>query len=255
MKPSGKASGRARGAGPRIDQQPAFVVHAIPWRETSLILDVLTRDHGRIALVARGAKRPTSQFRGLLAPFNLLAVSWAGQGDVKSLVRVEWLGGSAPVRGDALLVAFYLNELVVRLVARGDPHPALFGAYVEALRALAMSGSGRGAGRDAALRGFELDLLHEIGYGIVFDREAGGGDVDPGAWYRVDPDAGPRRTDPTLDRDAVRGASLIALEQRAFGEPGAADDARRVLRQVIGYHLGGRPLNTRRILNELRQLS
>jgi DNA repair protein RecO (recombination protein O) len=243
-------AGRGRGGGPRIDQQPAFVVHAIPWRETSLIIDALTRDHGRVALVARGAKRPTSQFRGLLAAFNSLAISWSGQGEVKSLVRVEWLGGLAPVRGDGLLLAFYLNELIVRLVARGDPHPALFGAYVQALQALA----GGGTGRDQALRNFELDLLHEIGYGITFDRAADGVPVDSAAWYRVDPGAGPRRADPTLDRDAVRGTSLLALERRAFGDAVVADDARRVLRQLIGYHLGGRPLNTRRILTELRRL-
>ncbi|HUN90800.1 MAG TPA: DNA repair protein RecO [Burkholderiaceae bacterium] len=240
----------ARGAGPRVEQQPAFVVHAVPWRETSLIVDALTRDHGRVSLVARGAKRPTSQFRGLLGAFNSLSISWSGRGEVKSLVRVDWLGGLAPVRGDGLLVAFYLNELIVRLLARGDPHPALFGAYVQALRSLAAGGPGR----DGALRSFELDLLHEIGYGIVLDRTPDGEAVDPAARYRVDPTAGPLRVQGDAGGEAVRGASLTAIEKRRFDDPIVAEDARRLMRQLIGYHLGGRPLNTRRILLDLRQL-
>src|SRR5262245_40157281 len=121
----------------RIDQQPALVLHAYPWRETSLIVETFTRDHGRMALVARGAKRPTSQFRGLLAPVAPLLLSWSGRSEIKSLVRAEWCGGLAPMRGEALLAGFYLNELLVRLLARADAHELLFARYIGALAALA----------------------------------------------------------------------------------------------------------------------
>jgi len=135
-----RAPVRRYAAALRIEEQPGFVLHTYPWRESSLIVEALTRDHGRVALVARGAKRPTSQFRGLLSPFCPLQLSWSGRNDIKSLIRVEWGGGLAPLRGGGLLAAFYLNELLVRLLARADPHEALFLAYARALHALARDG-------------------------------------------------------------------------------------------------------------------
>ncbi len=119
-----------------------------------MVVETFTREFGRVAVVARGAKRPTSQFRGLLSPFNPIALSWSGRNEIKTLVRAEWLGGMQPLRGDSLLAAFYANELLVRLLARGDAHPQTFGSYVELLRSLT-----RNARHDAALRTFELDLL------------------------------------------------------------------------------------------------
>jgi DNA repair protein RecO (recombination protein O) len=237
----------------RVDQQPAFVLHSYPWRETSLIVDVLTRDHGRMALVARGAKRPTSQFRGLLAPFAPIAVSWSGRAEIKSLVRAEWVGGLAPLRGDELLSAFYLNELLVRLLARGDPHEALFFSYARALRDLSLDT----ARQHRALRGFELDLLREIGVAPSFDAALDGADIDPSAWYRVDPEQGVLRVAEPAAGNAgycVRGRTMQALARRDLDAIAQAADARALLRQLIGYHLRGRPLNTQRILADLRKL-
>jgi DNA repair protein RecO (recombination protein O) len=250
---------RARGAEARIEQQPGFVLHAYPWRETSLIIDTLTRDYGRVALVARGAKRPTSHFRGLLVPFSPLALSWSGRAEVKSLTRAEWLGGLAPLRGDELLSAFYLNELLVRLLARGDPHETLFMIYARTLRALSLEGEER----DGALRSFELDLLREIGYAPAFDVAGDGTQVDPGAWYRVTREQGLERAAAAWqDRGAaspgaeltVRGSTVLALARRDFSDPQCCAEARGLLRHLIGYHLNGKPLNTRRILMDLRQL-
>jgi DNA repair protein RecO (recombination protein O) len=243
----------------RVELQPGFVLHAYPWRETSLIVEALTRDFGRVPLVARGAKRPTSQFRGLLAPFCPLALSWSGRNEVKSLVRVEWCGGLAPLRGDALLAAFYLNELLVRLIARGDPHERLFSSYVRALHALA-GAADAGADRQAALREFELDLLRETGYAPAFDRCSDGAAIDPGARYRIDGQRGVRRVWPDADDDQapgalqVSGAAVLALARRDFSDPRAANEAKAVLRHLLGYHLNGKPLNTRRILQDLREL-
>ena len=234
----------------RVDQQPAFVLHTYPWRETSLIVEALTRDHGRVALVARGAKRGTSQLRGLLSPFSALAVGWSGRGEVKTLIRAEWTGGLVPLRGDALLAGFYLNELLVRLLARGDAHPALFGAYARALRALA----GDEARLDLALRRFEFELLREIGYLPALDTCADGGAIAPQERYRVDPQRGLVAAEHGSDAIGISGAAALAMAAGDFAQPGVAADARTMLRLIIRYHLDGRPLNTRRILQDLREL-
>jgi DNA repair protein RecO (recombination protein O) len=241
---------RRRTGDQRVDQQPGFVLHSTPWRETSLVVEVFTRDFGRVALVARGAKRPTSQFRGLLSPFSPLALGWSGRNDVKSLVRVEWLGGLAPLRGDGLLAAFYLNELLVRLLPRGDAHAPLFASYVQTLRDL----EHEGASREGLLRSFELDLLREMGYAPALDHGADGRPIEPARWYRVDAQQGLVATEGAIDDLCVRGTSVIALARRDLAQPQAAADSKVLLRQLIRYHLNGQPLNTRRILQDLRRL-
>ncbi|MCA3220986.1 MAG: DNA repair protein RecO [Burkholderiales bacterium] len=246
---AGGRRGRRTGGNDRVDQQPGFVLHSYPWRETSLIIEAFTRDHGRMALVARGAKRPTSQLRGLLDPFCPLALSWSGRNEIKSLVRVEWLGGLAPLRGDGLLAAFYLNELLVRLMIRADAHEHLFAAYIGALRALAQDG----ADQQSILRGFELDLLREIGYLPPLDHAAEGEPIEPARWYHVDSQRGWVATD-APDALSVQGATLRAMAARDFRLGRTAAQSKSLLRQLIRYHLNGQPLNTRRILQDLRAL-
>lgn len=244
MSEAARPSRRRGSSDTRIDQQPGFVLHTYAWRETSLILEVFSRDHGRVALVARGAKRPTSQFRGLLSPFCPLALSWSGRGEVKSLVRLEWLGGMVPLRGEALLAAFYVNELLVRLLARGDAHPALFGAYVEVLRQLAQEG----ATQEAGLRAFELDLLAEIGYGLPPEFAAEPHVLRGGQLVPVS------RTGLHDEELVVSARCLAAMSRKDFSDPRTATEAKGALRGLIRYHLGERPLNTRRILHDLKSL-
>lgn len=236
----------------RIDHQPGFVLHSYAWRETSLIVEAFTHEFGRIAVVARGAKRPTSQFRGLLSPFNPIALSWSGRNEIKTLVRAEWLGGLQPLRGDSLLAAFYANELLVRLLARGDAHPRTFGSYVELLRALT-----RSARHDAALRTFELDLLQDIGYAVPLDRCSEGSLIDARAQYAFADGHGARRVDANINRQidgVVSGDTLIAMAARDFQNPRVVSESKTLLRQLIRFHLDGKPLNTRRILQDLKQL-
>jgi DNA repair protein RecO (recombination protein O) len=238
----------------RVDHQPAFVLHAYPWRETSAVVETLTRDYGRMALVARGAKRPTSQFRGILMPFSPLSISWSGRGELKTLVRAEWQGGLAPLRGDGLLKAFYLNELLVRLLPRADAHPGLFGSYLVTLAQLARAG----AEGETALRGFELDLLRELGVAPSFDACVDGDAVDPQGIYLADFERGFRRAtdlNSHADPDALSGATLIALARHDFSDSRTLPAARALLRRLIGYHLDGKPLNARRILMDLRSMS
>jgi DNA repair protein RecO (recombination protein O) len=237
---------RRRGPEHRIEQQPAFVLHTTPWRETSLVVEVYSRDHGRLALAARGAKRPTSQFRGLLSPFCPLSVSWTGRGEVKTLMRAEWLGGMVPLRGEALLAGFYVNELMVRLLPRADPHERLFGAYVEVLRGLAQEEERH----DALLRCFELELLAQIGYGLALEQSEADHD-----WVLRGGHLQPlRAAEPANDSPVISAATVRALAARDFRDAQAAAQAKGVLRSLIRYHLGERPLNTRRILQDLKSL-
>jgi len=246
-----RRTARKRPTDVRVDHQPGFVLHSYPWRETSLVVEFFSREFGRVALVARGAKRPTSQFRGLLSPFNPLAVSWSGRNDIKMLVRAEWLGGMQPLRGDALLAAFYANELLVRLLARLDPHERLFGSYVGLLQSLSHEKR-----HDAVLRIFELDLLQDIGYEVPLDRCAEGEPIDADVQYLFGIGQGAQRLErgDADDGSLVSGRTLLAMAARRFDDERVAAEAKALLRRVIRYHLGGKPLNTRRILQDLRQL-
>jgi DNA repair protein RecO (recombination protein O) len=154
----------------RHDHQPAYVLHSYPFRETSLVVETFTRDHGRVALVARGARRPRSVLRGVLMAFQPLLVSWTGRSELHTLVAAEREGGYAPLKGDALICGFYLNELLLRLLLRDDPHEQLYTAYRDALAEL-VSADDQGA----VLRRFELSLLGELGYAVLLDREADSG--------------------------------------------------------------------------------
>lgn len=145
---------------PRVNDVSAWLLHAAPWRETSQLLQVFTRDHGVVALVAKGSKRPYSALRAVLHAFQPLNISWAGSGEVRNLVRAE-LAGMLALGGKSFMSAWYLNELVLRLLPREDPHPLLFDAYSTALRQLVQAPA-----QAAALRRFEWVLLQEAGYGV-----------------------------------------------------------------------------------------
>ncbi|MGE6914723.1 DNA repair protein RecO [Achromobacter kerstersii] len=145
---------------PRVQDRPGFMLHATAWRETSLIVQTFSRDHGCVAMVAKGAKRPYSLLRPVLSAFQPLLLSWTGNGDVKTLTRAE-IAGIRPLTGTALMSAWYMNELLLRLLPREDAHPLLFDAYDMALQQL--SNGTRAAG---ALRRFEWTLLRETGYGV-----------------------------------------------------------------------------------------
>lgn len=253
----GRPRARSSRGDARVDHQPGVVLHSYAWRETSLIIEVFTRDYGRMALVARGAKRPTSQFRGLVSPFAPLALSWAGRGETRNLVRAEWVGGLAPLRGQALIAAFYANELLVRMLARADPHELLFAHYLQLLRELGADGTGR---PDVALRGFELELLREVGYAVPLDRCVDGETIDAAAQYLFRAESGAQRVggaagDAGSDGIArMAGSTLLAMARGEFAEPAVAAEAKALLRQLIRYHLDGKPLNTRRILLDLHEL-
>jgi len=145
----------------RVQDSAAYVLHATPWRETSLVVQIFAREQGSVALVAKGAKRPYSTLRPILQAFQPLQLSWSGAGEVKTMIRAE-SAGLHPLPGSALMSAWYMNELLLRLLPREDAHPQLFDAYEQALRRLAAGDWAAGA-----LRCFEWTLLQETGYGIA----------------------------------------------------------------------------------------
>ncbi len=242
----------------------AYVLHQYDWSESSQIVDLFTRDAGRVVVAARGAKRPTSQLRAVLMPFQRLAVAVSGaardeaSAEVRNLRSAEWAGGM-PVRGgDALLAGFYLNELLLRLLARDDPHPQLWDAYAATLGHLGT------AAEAPALRAFELVLLAETGHLPDLSRVTSTAEgVATGRHYLLRPEAGLANagadTPGGLDgavwaslHSAVVARDLEALRAACAGCEGAL---RRQLRQCLAYHLAGATLHTRELVRDLQTLT
>jgi DNA repair protein RecO (recombination protein O) len=242
----------SRVAAQRRDNQPAFVLHAYPYRETSLIVEAFTPEYGRVAMVARGAKRPRSELRGLLQGFQPLLLCWSGEHELKTLQKAEWRGGLPKVGGSALFCGFYLNELLLKLVPREDPHPQLFADYEMALADLA-------GGHDQAtvLRRFEVRLLAAMGYALPLVREADtGSPVDPAARYHYAFDRGPRLTAPDAGPrlPVVRGTTLIALAEQVYPDAATAVEAKRLMRDVLDHYLEQRGVESRRVVQDLQAL-
>lgn len=236
----------------RIDGAAAFLLHAHPYSETSLVLDVFAREHGRLPLLARGARRPRSALRGVLLSFQPLELGWFGGGEVKTLARAEWQGGLPLLTGKALLLGYYLNELLIRLLPREDPHTLLFDAYADVLAALA-----RGATETAELRRFEKALLRELGYGLSLDHEAGTGEpVRPERQYAYQVERGVVPVDeggvsPGL---TFAGKTLLDLAVDDYGDPRTLAESKALMRHLMSHYLGGQPLQSRRIFVELQEL-
>ncbi|HRF03429.1 DNA repair protein RecO [Accumulibacter sp.] len=233
----------------KVDGQPAFVLHAYPYSETSLIVDVFSRDFGRVALLARGARRPRSALRGVLLAFQPLEVGWAGRGEVLTLMKAEWRGGQPLLAGKALFCGYYLNELLMHLLPREDAHARLFSVYAETLRRFAAGA------QEADLRCFERALLQELGYGLMLDTDADGVMVEGNAHYGYEIERGPvRLAGPGDSLLAVSGRTLLDLAREDFSDPRSLAEAKQLMRTLIGHYTGGRHLASRRIFRELQEL-
>lgn len=228
----------------RVEQQPAFVLHARPYRETSLLVECLTRDHGRIGLVARGVRKERARLqRAQLEPFQRLELDLILKGELATLRTAEAVGVVMRLTGAAGFSGLYLNELVVRLTARQDPNPELFAHYERTLRRLA-------AGEPLAwtLRRFERDMLESLGYALQLDSNAFDGEpLEPALSYFYDPEAGviPGRQG---DQRAIRGLDLLALRDDEAPDAAGLASLRRMMRHVITFHLGGGELKAWRVL-------
>jgi DNA repair protein RecO (recombination protein O) len=238
----------------RADHEPGYVLHTYAYKETSLIVEAFTRSFGRVALLARGARRPRSAMRGLLLSFHPLRLSWSGSADLGNLIAAEWAGAWSgerrPLEGRGLMCGFYLNELVLRLLPRDDPHEALFDFYNESLGQLSHSTS-----QASALRAFERRLLAELGYAPLLDRDSASRPIEPGGLYAYEPERGPVPVSGTRSGElVVSGQTLLDVARDDYERPETRDEARLLMRALIGERLHGQVLHTRSVLMELNAL-
>lgn len=236
----------------RVELEPSFVLHHRPYRETSLLVEVLGRETGRLGLIAKGARRPKSDLRGLLQPFRPLLLSWSGRGELGLLTAAEPHGYVRGLGGKALFSGFYMNELLMRLLHRFDPHPELFHHYQEALEALAEGGRS-----EAVLRVFEKQMLESIGYGLVLDHDIDSGQpIEAGAAYRYERERGPVLiSDGSSSGLCVAGETLLALAAEDIAGERTLDEAKRLMRVVLRGYLGEKPLATRSLFRPSAQES
>jgi DNA repair protein RecO (recombination protein O) len=239
-RPSGRASAR------RVWLAPAYVLHQYAYRDTSRIVEVFTGEHGRLTLFARGANGPKSTLRGVLRPFQRMLVSWSGKGEACQLVTAEIDGRVTNLSPERLMSGFYLNELLLKLTERCDPHPEIFISYAACVQALC-----DGEIEEPTLRRFEKRLLNDLGYGLELARTGDGVPVEPGRYYRFAAMSGPQLCVAEAP-GAVYGQSLADLQSECFDNARSLRDAKRVLRAAIDVCLDGRSLKSREVALALR---
>jgi DNA repair protein RecO (recombination protein O) len=245
----------------RIADEPAFVLHRYDWSESSLILELLTRHFGRIAVVAKGAKKPSSNFRPVLLPLQPLQVAFGGDAEIRTLKSAEWVGGQVMPTGEALLSGYYLNELMMRLMARDDPHPGLFDVYASAVRVLAMDDPHT---LQPALRAFELLLLREVGFLPTLDLQTATlAPLGDDQRYSLRPEGGLVEAHDADGRGSLTGAQWREI-QAALDDPAPFHATLRAaatfgelktqLRALLHYHCGVATLRTRQLMIDLQSL-
>ena len=233
----------------RIQNEPAWLLHHRPFRDSSQILDILSRDHGRLAVVARGSRGAKSKLRGILRPFLPLQLSWVIRSDLGTLTGAEMDSAPLSLTGDALLSGYYLNELILKLTHRHDPQPEIFAAYGRAIERLAGS-------REVAayLRQFEIELLGMLGYALNLDHDTESREpLRPQQQYEYHAEKGPV---PVSDRNGpmvFTGAELDAIRKEQFADRTVLKNAGNLLRHVIAYHLDGQELKSRKVLMEMHR--
>jgi len=234
----------------RADHEDGFVLHTYPYKETSLIVEVFSRRHGRVALLARGARRPRSAMRGVLLSFQSLRLSWSASAELGNLIAAEWSGALRPLRGRGLMCGFYLNELLLRLLPREDPHESLFDVYDDSLARLS-----RNEDLFSTLRNFEKRMLAELGYAPLLERDAASRPIDPAARYAYEPERGPMLLKNARSSDInVSGQTLLDVAADEYGRAETRDEARALMRLLIAQRLHGQSLHTRTILQDLSDL-
>ena len=229
--------------------EPAYLLHHRPWSDTSRILDLMTRDHGRVTLFAHGARRPKSPMRPVLRPFMPLLISWSGRADGGTLTAAETAAAAPVLAPGRLFSGYYLNELLLKLLPKEDRHEALFDAYATALGGLAMGDE------QTALRSFERVLLDELGYGVDLSREAATGrPLDADRYYHFEPGRGVlavRDADPATGGNA--GREVLAVARGDLATPEALKAARGIYGAAIAHCLEGRGLASRDVMLAMRR--
>jgi len=236
----------------RIENEPCFVLHRRDFRNTSLILEIFSANHGRVAMVAKGARRPKSPGNALLQVFQPLLISWSGRGELHTLTQVEAADFVKPLAGSSYASAYYLTELIFRLLKHGDVHEELFTLYAKALTALRESGEDSQAA-EICLRLFEKNLLQELGYGLILDHDVSTGEaVDPAQYYHYISEHGPVicSSDSVPNGPKLSGRSLMALDSEVLDDAETLRDCKRLMRSVLQGYIGDKPLQSRMLYNQ-----
>ena len=233
----------------RIESEPGFVLHTIPYRETSLLVDLLTRHHGRVRCVARGFRKPNKKgVTRALFPYTEQLFHWQGRGELKTLNRADTVQAPVFLQGESLFIGLYINEVLYKLLHQYDSHESLYEFYCQLMIQLSAQGLDQ-----AILRRFEIHLLDELGYGLVLDAEAESGNpISAERFYRYIPEHGLRESgeQPTDSNPLLRGADIIAIARGDFEQQSAIRTAKRLTRQVIDFYLDGRELNSRELYRQ-----
>ncbi|MGZ8257519.1 MAG: DNA repair protein RecO [Gallionella sp.] len=235
----------------RIQDELAFVLHTYPYRETSLIADAFSRTHGRVALMARGARRPKSAVRGVLMSFQPVLLSWFGKGELRTLHSAEWQGGQPYLQGTALMCGLYLNELLLNLLARDDHHEQLFDYYRATLYRLAHE-----TDHAATLRCFEKHLLQELGYALNLQHTADSSvPLQAEQYYRYVLEHGAVLDDGNTKIGVpVLGKTLLDMAADDYRDALTAQQSKQLMRVLLNHYLGGKSLHTRDLIKDLQKL-
>ena len=235
----------------RQDNQAVYVLHTYPFKETSLVVELFARDFGRVATTAKGARRPRSAMRGLLQAFQPMSATWSGKQELKTLHGLDWNGSLLLLQGEALMCGFYLNELLLRVLPREDPHETLFEYYADTLKTLA---SGQDLG--TTLRRFELKFLQELGYAIPLELDVEAEPISESQNYRDEAEHGafqlhdsPGRYDNGVQ---LSGKTLIDMVNDDYSHMQTKQQSKQLMRYLLAHYLGDKPLHTRQLLIDLQ---
>jgi DNA repair protein RecO (recombination protein O) len=236
----------------RQENQPVYVLHTFPFKETSLVVELFSRDFGRVAAVAKGARRPRSAMRGMLQSFQPLLGAWSGKQELKTLHSLEWYAGLLMLQGEALMCGFYLNELLLRLLPREDPHEVLFNTYTETLKTLAAYP------QDSAniLRKFELNFLQALGYAVPLIHNVRDEAVQADQQYFYVPEVGPVSLKLDYQENGVKlaGKTLLDMARDDYSDVQTQLQSKQLMRLLMAHYLGDQPLHTRQLLMDMQNL-
>ncbi|MFW5431552.1 MAG: DNA repair protein RecO [Methylophilaceae bacterium] len=233
----------------RQDNQPVYVLHTYSFKETSLVAELFTKEYGRVATLAKGARRPRSAMRGQLQSFQKLSATWSGKNELKTLHSLDWADGLVLLQGEALMCGFYLNELLLRLLPREDAHEQLFDYYQATLKVLA-----KGTKLAINLRRFELKLLQEMGYAVPLEMDENDGQIAADRDYRYEAEYGACALSATKNGITLSGQTLLDMARDNYANAQTQQQSKQLMRYLLAHYLGDKPLHTRQLLIDLQGL-
>lgn len=228
------------------ENEIVYVLHTYPFKETSLIVEIFSKVHGRISIVAKGARRPRSLVRGMLQSFQSLQATWSGQGEMKTLHSIDWCDALLQIEGDALICGFYINELLMRLLPKEDPHEKLFDFYHQTMELLSMKNH-----LSVTLRRFELKLLQELGYELPLVNDENGEPIKPNKIYNYEVAYGPSETKNSSEGVSLIGKTLIDMAGDDYKDPTTEMQSKQLMRYLISHYIGEKPLNSKKLFLHL----